>query len=149
MSLVLAYRDFPLIYDSPLILIFVFMLRTFPYALLVIWPAVRAIPREQLDAAAIDGAGSWGTVWRVALPSSRGALMAAWCVAFVLALGELPAANLVAPPGTGLIAIEIWSLLHTGVESHLAGVALVLLGVITVCSLATLAALTRVGRAAR
>jgi iron(III) transport system permease protein len=149
MSLVLAYREFPIIYDSPLILIFVFMLRTFPYALLVLWPAVRAVPREHLEAAAIEGAGSWGTIWRVVLPASRGALLAAWCVAFVLALGELPAANLVAPPGTGLIAIEIWSLLHTGVESHLAGVALVMLAVIALCGFATLIALTRVGRSAR
>jgi iron(III) transport system permease protein len=149
MSLVLAYREFPIIYDSPLILILVFILRTFPYALLVLWPAVRAIPREHLEAAAIERAGAWVTIWHVALPASRGALIAAWCVAFFIAHGELPAANQVAPPGTGLIAIEIWSLLHTGVESHLAGVALVMLAMITLCGFATLTALIRVGRSPR
>ncbi|SIO62811.1 iron(III) transport system permease protein [Singulisphaera sp. GP187] len=148
MALVLAYREYPLVYDSPLILIFVFVLRTFPYALLVLWPAVRALPREHLEVAAIEGTGAWGTIWRVALPSSRGALLAAWCVAFVLAIGELPAANLVAPPGTGLISIEIWSLLHTGVESHLAGVALVVLAAFFSLGLVALHAFARIDRLA-
>jgi iron(III) transport system permease protein len=76
-------------------------------------------------------------------------LIAAWCVAFVLALGELPAANLVAPPGTGLISIEIWSLLHTGVESHLAGVALVVLATFVLFGLAAVTALARMSRLAR
>lgn len=146
MALVLAYREWPRVYDSPLILVLVFILRTFPYALLVLWPAVRALPRAYLETAVLEGAGEWGTLRRVVFPTIRGALTAAWCVAFVLALGELPAANLVAPPGTGLIAIEIWSLLHTGVESHLAGVALLMLAAITLGALGTLVALTRIVR---
>ena len=58
------------------------------------------------------------------MPLPATALLAAWGVAFVLALGELPATNLVAPPGTMPLTVLIWSLLHSGVESHLAGVAL-------------------------
>lgn len=149
MAFVLAYREYALIYDSSVNLVFVFVLRTFPYALLVLWPAVRALPREHLEVAALEGTRAWGTIWRVALPGSRGALVAAWCVAFVLALGELPAANLVAPPGTSLISIEIWSLLHTGVESHLAGVALVVLAAFSCFGLATVIALARLSRMAR
>ena len=61
---------------------------------------------------------------------SRPALAAAWCVAFVLGFGELPATNLLQPPGITTITFRIWTLLHTGVESHLAGVALVTLAVI-------------------
>ena len=71
----------------------------------------------------------WGQLWRVALPLSVRALAAAWCVAFVLGFGELPATNLVQPPGVTTITFRIWTLLHTGVESHLAGVALVTLAV--------------------
>lgn len=149
MAFVFAYREYALIYDSPLNLIFVFVLRTFPYALLVIWPAVRALPREHLEVAAIEGTRAWGMIWRVAMPSVQGALIAAWCVAFVLALGELPAANLVAPPGTSLISIEIWSLLHTGVESHLAGVALVVLAAFILFGLLAMTALARISQLAR
>ena len=44
-------------------------------------------------------------------------------VAFVLALGELPAALVVEPPTrVRLFTPQVWGLLHTGVESHLAGV---------------------------
>jgi len=64
-------------------------------------------------------------------------------VSFVLAVGELPASNLVAPPGTELMAGEIWSLLHTGVESHLAGVALVMLGAVAAIGSLVIVALAR------
>ena len=84
-----------------------------------------------LEAAAVDGLGPWGVIRRVALPLSARALLAAWAVAFILGFGELPATNLLQPPGVTTITFRIWTLLHTGVESHLAGVALVTLGVIT------------------
>lgn len=146
MALVLGYRQSPFVYDSPLILVITFVLRTFPFAFLVLWPAVRALPREFLEVAAIEGAGAWRTIRQVTFPTLRGALIAAWCVAFVLAIGELPAANLAAPPGTTLIAIELWSLLHTGVESHLAGVALVVLTAFVFCGLVAVTALARLLR---
>jgi iron(III) transport system permease protein len=130
MALFLAYRSMPAIYDSPAMVVMAQSLRCLPYALLILWPALRTLPRESLESAALDGHGPGGTVWRVALPLSRRALVAAWCVAFVLGLGELPATNLVQPPGVDTITHRIWTLLHTGVESHLAGVALVMLAVI-------------------
>jgi iron(III) transport system permease protein len=130
MALVLACLPIPALFDSPLMIVLAVMLRTLPFALLVLWPAVRTIPPAWLEAAALDGHGTWGQVRRVALPASRDALLAAWGVAFVLGLGELPATNLVAPPGTTPLSTLIWSLLHSGVESQLAGVALVLLAAI-------------------
>jgi len=143
MALVLGYRSVPAVYDTPLIVILAFVLRTFPYALLVLWPAVRSLPEPYFETAAIEGASRWRQVFRVALPLSRGALIAAWGVSFVLAVGELPASNLVAPPGTELMAGEIWSLLHTGVESHLAGVALVMLGAVAAIGSLVIVALAR------
>ena len=49
---------------------------------------------------------------------------------FVIAMGELPATNLVAPPGTMPLTVLIWTLLHSGVESQIAGVALIMLAAI-------------------
>ena len=127
MGLVLAYRNVPDVYDTPAILVLAYTLRVLPYTLLVLWPAVRGVPDSYLDAATVEGHGPWGRAWNVALPLTRGATIAAWGVAFVLALGELPASHPVEPPGTTTMAKVLWSLLHTGVESHLAGVGLVML----------------------
>jgi iron(III) transport system permease protein len=132
MALGLAYRWFPAIYDSPAMVVMAQSVRTLPYALLILWPVLRTLPRELLESAALDGLGPGDVVWRLAMPLSSRGLLAAWFVAFVLGFGELPATNLVQPPGTTTITFLIWTLLHTGVESHLAGVALIMLAVIAV-----------------
>jgi iron(III) transport system permease protein len=134
--LVLAYHNLPSIYDSATMIILAQTARALPYALLLLWPFLRAFPREYLEAAALDGHGPWGQVWRVALPLSRRALVAAWAISFALALGELPATNIVAPPGVPPLSVVIWGLLHTGVESHLAGVALIMLAVVAAAGFA-------------
>jgi iron(III) transport system permease protein len=140
MALALAYRRLPIVYDSPMILVMAQALRTLPYAILVLWPAVRTLPRELLESAALDGHDPCALIWHVALPLSWRALLASWFVVFVLAFGELPATNLLQPPGTTTITFLIWSLLHTGVESHLAGVALAMLLVIIAAAFCAVAA---------
>jgi iron(III) transport system permease protein len=147
MALILAYRSIPAVYDAPAMLVLADVLRTFPFALLILWPALRTIPPEYLEAAALDGLGPLAIAWRVAIPLVRGALVAAWGVAFVLALGELPASNLVAPPGHTPLAVVIWSFLHSGVESQLAGLSLVMLAVVAVAGLLAAWALGRIGEA--
>ena len=138
MALVVAYLPFRAVYDSPCLVVLAYILRTLPYAVLVLWPAVRSLPAEYLEAASLEGYGTWGQARRVAIPLTLGAIGAAWGVSFALGLGELPAANIVAPPGVMLVAVRIWELLHRGVESHLAGMGLVLLAVVALAG--TLAA---------
>jgi iron(III) transport system permease protein len=130
MALVLAYRAVPEIYDSPAMIVMAETVRTLPYALLLLWPFLQAFPQEYLDGAALDGYGPWRQMIHAVLPFSVRPLLAAWAIAFALGLGELPATNLVAPPGTEPMSVLIWGLLHTGVESHLAGVALIMLAVV-------------------
>jgi iron(III) transport system permease protein len=130
MALVLGYHALPVVYDSPAMIVMAETLRTLPYALLILWPFLRSFPRDYLDTAALDGMGPWGLVFGVVLPMSRRALLAAWAIAFAIGLGELPATNLAAPPGTQPMSVVIWGLLHTGVESHLSGVALIMLFVV-------------------
>jgi iron(III) transport system permease protein len=134
------------VYDSPAILVLAYVARTFSYALLVLWPAVRAIPREHLDSAELDGLDAIGRFATIGFPLTRGAIAAAWGVAFVLAMGELPAANFVAMPGRWPAALEVWRLLHTGVESRLAGVGLILLLGVAVAGSAAIVAVGRVYR---
>ena len=144
MALVIAYLPVGWVYDSPLRVVLAYMLRTLPYAILVTWPAVRSLPSEYLEAATLEGYGPWGVARRVAIPLTLGAIAAAWGVSFALALGELPAANLSAPAGVMLVSVRIWELLHRGVESHLAGMGLVMLLVVALVGALAARGLSRV-----
>ena len=99
-ALVLGYRDWPEVYDSSAMIVMAQALRALPYVLLVLWPFVRSFPQDYLDAAALDGHGPWGRIFRVALPLSLRALVAAWLIALALGLGELPATDQVYPPAS-------------------------------------------------
>ena len=136
MALELAYRWFPPIYDSPLIVIMAQSIRTLPYALLILWPAVADPPRRAA------GICRPGRPWPLGPALARGSPTLASCRSrppgawpSCWAFGELPATNLLQPPGITTITFRIWTLLHTGVESHLAGVALVTLAVLAFVSL--------------
>ncbi len=147
MALVLAYRGFHSIYNSSLMIIMAESARALPFAILLLWPFVRAFPRDHLDAAALDGLNPARQLLQVALPLLKGPLAAAWVVCVVVALGELPATNLATPPGTPPVSVLLWGLLHTGVESRVAGVALLLLGVIAALGLVAVLAVRNAARA--
>ena len=100
--------------------------RAMPLPILLLWHAFRTLPQEMLEAAAVDGAGSWGQLWRIALPCRPTAVVLAWLVALAVALGELAASILVVPPGVTTLAIRIFGLLHYGVEDQVAGICLAL-----------------------
>ncbi len=135
-ALMLAYIGFPNLYDSSWMLVLAQAMRAIPYAILIVWPFVRMFPQDHLDAAALDGYGPAGQLTRVVLPSSGKALVASWMVSIALAIGELPATRQVYPPGIEPMSVFLWGLLHTGVESHLAGVALLMLAAIITMGLA-------------
>jgi len=141
MALILAYQPFALIADSAAIIVMAEVFRSLPYALLILWPFLCSFPREYLETAALDGLTPSAQMLRVVLPLSWRSMLAAWAVAFAIGLGELPATNLVTPPGVPQVSYVIWSLLHTGVESHLAGVALIMLVVVAGAGLLAVGAL--------
>ncbi|MBN1492287.1 MAG: iron ABC transporter permease [Phycisphaerae bacterium] len=101
-------------YDSPGILVAAYVFRFLPVAVILLVPAVRAIPIECELAARVDGCGStrvwWHIVWPRCLPT---ALMAAFVV-MILALGELPCSILVTPPGYDTVGKRFFSLVHYG-----------------------------------
>jgi iron(III) transport system permease protein len=74
-------------------------IRALPLAMFIVWFAFRSIPKEQFEAAAIDGAGCWARFWCVALPQRWPALIAAWLAALVVSFNELPTTQLLQPPG--------------------------------------------------
>nr|WP_240759044.1 sugar ABC transporter permease [Phytoactinopolyspora endophytica] len=45
------------------------------YNMIILYAALRAVPSELYEAAAVDGAGAWRTAWSVKIPSIRPALL--------------------------------------------------------------------------
>ena len=146
MGLKLAYLHLPLVSDTVAILMLGAAVRALPFALLVLWPAIRTLPPAFLETAELDGLGPFGRLWRVALPLTIRATLAAWGVSFVLGMGELPIANLVYPAGWQPLTVLLWSQMHFGVDSRICAFGLVL---IAVYGLAGALAITGLARAYR
>jgi len=135
------------LYNHPLVALpLVQCARALPLATLVCWAAFRTIPVESLHIAATSGAGPSALLCKVAIPQRKAALAAAWLVAFALAVGELAAGVLVAPPGVTTLSIQIFNQLHYGAESQVAGVCLALLTVYAAIGLATALAINHFAR---
>jgi iron(III) transport system permease protein len=75
----------------------------------------------------------------VALPLRWPGVLAAGCVALILAIGELAATVLVVPPGVSTLSIRIFGLMHYGAEDRVAALCLaiwLLTGLVTVAAVA-------------
>jgi multiple sugar transport system permease protein len=56
--------------------IFVNVWRSFPFYTITLLAALQAVPKELLEAAAIDGANAWQRFWKIALPHLKGVSIA-------------------------------------------------------------------------
>jgi iron(III) transport system permease protein len=116
------------LYDSNFAPCLVQTIRALPLVALIIWPALASVPQTLLDAAALEGAGRWGQLLRIAVPLRWPALAAAWLVGLAIAVGELAATVLVVPPQQStLISVRIFQLLHYGVDDRMAAICLVMI----------------------
>jgi len=100
------------------------LLRFFPVACVVLWPAVRAIPDDLLDAARLDGWGFSATWNRLVAPLTTPTFLTAALAVSALALGEVSAGKLVNPPGHRVYILWLFDQMHYGSESMLAAMAL-------------------------
>src|SRR5262249_11892812 len=116
---------------SPAPALWAYLLRFFPYAIAVLWPVVRLLPRELRESARVDGAGPAQELRHVVGPLTLPALLRAGLVVAVLALGELSAGKLVETPGSQTFAHEVFTQMHYGVTNDLAAYCLILLGAVT------------------
>lgn len=103
------------------------MVRFLPVASLLMAAGFASVPRNQLEAARVDGAGWLRTLGLVALPQTLAMTAATLVVCFALSAGELAATVLVMPPGPPTLAVRLFSLLHYGVEDRVAAMSLVFL----------------------
>jgi iron(III) transport system permease protein len=120
------------------------LIRLFPIAVVIIWPTLRAIPRDLLEAARLDGLGPVGE-WRyVIVPLTGAAAGRAVLAVAALALGEVSAGKLVNPPFHSAYIFRLFDQMHYGTDSTVA--ALCLLQVLSMTTAAIL--LMRLGREA-
>jgi iron(III) transport system permease protein len=116
---------------SPAPALWAYLFRFFPFAVAVLWPVVRLLPRDLREAARVDGAGPLQELRHVVGPLTLPALLRAALVVAVLALGELSAGKLVETPGSQTFAHEVFTQMHYGVTNDLAAYCLILLGAVT------------------
>ncbi len=115
------------------------VIRFFPCAVALLWPAVRLVPSTLTDMARVDGARPAcelrHAVWPLTAPAAGRAAVAVG----VLALGELSASKIVATPGNQIFGETfthvVWARMHYGVANHLAAMCLLLLAVAIVPTL--------------
>ena len=106
--------------------------RALPLCTLVLWYALRTISPDVLHSATLEGATALARFFYVVLPQRWPAVAAAWLVALAVAWGELSASILVVPPGVTTLPIQIFGLIHYGVDDQVAGISLVVTGTFVV-----------------
>lgn len=115
---------------SPLPLLWAYLVRFLPFAVVMLWPVVRLVPREPREAARLEGQGPWREFWTVVWPMTRpGVLLCALLVA-ALSLGEVAASTRVETPGWESFIKLLFDRMHNGVDNSVAALSVLLLGTI-------------------
>jgi ABC-type Fe3+ transport system permease subunit len=114
--------------STPLPVLWAHVARLFPYAVAIVWPAVRDVPRDLRESARVDGATPWTEFRQVIWPATRWAAGIAVIAVTALALGELAASKLVQVPGRQTFAQELFNQMHYAATTTTAALALVQLG---------------------
>ena len=98
--------------------------RAFPWAALVVFPAVASLPKTALEMARVDGM-SGRNLWRAwARPALGGPVVLAACLAGLVAFGEVSASRLVETPGAENYGAELFRQMHYGTSAAVAAAAL-------------------------
>ena len=119
-----------------------------PHVFLVLYTALRTLPREMVEAARVAGAGPGRTLVRVVLPLMGPALLAAFALAFVSALGNFGIPALLGTPGRyTTLPVLIWQRLSSFGPGMLPAIAVLSTLMATVALVAVVLQLTLAARA--
>ncbi len=112
------------LYDSPVVVIFGYVVRFLPFAILLLIPAVQRVPVESEMAARIDGCNWLGMQRHVYWPAVINHAAIVWLVVLILCFGEVGTTVLLAPPAWSVASVRAATLMHFGVYRDLAVLAL-------------------------
>ncbi len=116
----------PQLYDSLFVVVAAVLFRFLGIAVFLIWAASNSIPGELEELGRLDGISGRERFRRLRWPYLGPSAAVSALLLFAFAVGELPATNMTVPPGVDLMSVRLWSLMHTGMESHLAAFVLAL-----------------------
>jgi iron(III) transport system permease protein len=123
---------------SPLPLAWAYIVRFLPFAVALLWPIVRLVPREPREAARLEGQGPWREFWTVVWPLTRRGVLLCSVLVAALCLGEVAASTRVETPGWESFAKLLFDRMHYGVTNDVAALSLLLLGVIVLLGLVSM-----------
>jgi len=125
-----------LVYGSAGILILVCAGKLLALAYLPTIALLSKCPTDQEDAALVHGVSWWRTALAITGRRCAPGVAGIWLAVFVFALTELDASILVCPPGFSTAGVRLFSLLHYGVNSLVAALALLLVAATVLAVLA-------------
>lgn len=100
------------------------VLRQLPWVTVMAWFIIRQVPRDQFDAAELEGVPGWRQVLLLAVWGVPIASLVMVAFSLALASGELSATLMVVPPGVSTVATRIFGLIHAGVRDKEAALAI-------------------------
>jgi iron(III) transport system permease protein len=113
-----------LVYTSAAILVLVYAARFIPFSLRAVMAGMQQIGPAMRDAAVLYQRRWLQRMLRIELPLSMPGIIAGWCMAFILCMGELGATLLVVPAGMGTISLKIYTLMHYGANQMVAALSI-------------------------
>ena len=126
----------PQVYGSLAMPVLAGVARFAPFAAMVVFAQERRVDPDLVDAARVHQRSALDGWLRVRLPLLLPGLVAAACVAFVLALGELPATVIVMPPGVQTLTLRIYNYMHYGASDAVAALCLAMTVVVVLVAAA-------------
>jgi multiple sugar transport system permease protein len=105
--------------DTYVGLITVYLTFTLPFGIWLMITYFEELPRELEEAAAVDGATRWATLWRIVLPQVRGGIAVTAVFAFINAWNEFLYAAVLSGTATRTAPVALFGFVST--EEHLWG----------------------------
>ncbi len=115
-----------LVYTSAAILVLVYAARFVPFSLRAVMAGMQQIGPAMRDAAVLYQRRWFDRMLKIEMPLSMPGIIAGWCLAFILCMGELGATLMVVPAGMGTISLKIYTLMHYGANQMVAALSILL-----------------------
>jgi len=119
---------FNLVYSTGAIVVLGFVARFVAFAVRAGSAALRHAPEAYEESAAVAGVPFFKRFARIAARLSFRGIVVAWIIVFVLSLGELNLAILVAPAGGQTLSLRIFNMIHFSYNDLVAALCLLLVG---------------------
>ena len=116
-----------IIYASPLIILFGYLIKYLLLSSKIIQSKLSQIPKNLIETAQLSGASWFQILYTVLIPLSKDALIIAWLVGFIFSLRESTITMLVAPAGSSTLPTYILTQMANGKTATIAALCLIMI----------------------